>query len=78
MQCVLSVVPYLSSMYLGIMNITAGARWIVGNPYERYFYRVTYDDVMWAELSEQLLTNHSMIPAASRAQLIDDSFSLAR
>jgi aminopeptidase N len=42
------------------------------------FYRVNYDLNNWNKLVNQLHENHSLIDPISRAQLIDDSFNLAR
>lgn len=39
---------------------------------------MNYDLANWKLLIEQLRTNHSKISSMSRAQLIDDSFELAR
>ena len=42
------------------------------------YYRVNYDLANWNLLIQQLQKNHSEISSMSRAQLIDDSFNLAR
>jgi len=62
----------------GTIDISPGAQWIVGNPDVLHYYRVNYDAAMWAALIGQLTANHSLISAASRAQLVDDAFSMAR
>jgi len=62
----------------GTMQIAPGAQWIIGNAYESYYYRVNYDESMWTAITNQLMTNHTAIASANRAQLIDDVFSLAR
>nr|XP_032809140.1 aminopeptidase Ey-like [Petromyzon marinus] len=41
------------------------------------YYRVHYDDGNFQHLLDQLNLNHSAIPLQNRAQLIDDTFSLA-
>lgn len=42
------------------------------------FYRVNYDLQNWNMLIEQLMSNYKEIHVLNRAQLIDDSFNLAR
>lgn len=42
------------------------------------FYRVNYDNDNWRQLVLQLNTTHREIHVLNRAQLIDDSFNLAR
>lgn len=42
------------------------------------FYRVNYDNIMWATISEQLQSNHLEFDAADRTSYIDDVFALAR
>lgn len=42
------------------------------------YYRVNYTEENWASLTEQLETSPADIAVTSRAQLIDDSFNLAR
>ena len=52
--------------------------WIIGNLKHSGFYRVNYNKKNWKLLIDQLKTNHHLIDATSRAQLIDDSFNLGR
>jgi aminopeptidase N len=54
------------------------SHWIIGNIHHSGFYRVNYDLSNWNKLVEQLYENHSLIDPINRAQLIDDSFNLAR
>lgn len=42
------------------------------------FYRVNYDLKNWNRLIAELKSNHKTIHVLNRAQLIDDSFNLAR
>lgn len=42
------------------------------------FYRVNYDTQLWTQLVKQLNVSHGDIHVLNRAQLIDDSFNLAR
>lgn len=69
----------------GWLNSTAGeiettkeAKWIIGNVFQCYYYRVNYDDDMWFELTSQLIEDHTVIVEMNRAQIIDDSFNLGR
>lgn len=57
---------------------TTSEQWIIFNVNQVGYYRVNYDLANWKLLIEQLRTNHSKISSMSRAQLIDDSFELAR
>ncbi|XP_072036065.1 aminopeptidase N-like [Amphiura filiformis] len=56
----------------------ATSDWLLVNLDQTGFYRVNYDTQNWKLLSKQLVTNHSMIPVANRAALLNDAFSLAR
>lgn len=42
------------------------------------YYRVLYDDVNLQMIIDQLITNHEAVDPINRAQMLDDSFSLAR
>ncbi|CAG9828443.1 unnamed protein product [Diabrotica balteata] len=53
-------------------------KWIKANVNQTGFYRVMYDDDIWASLIKVLKTNHKVFSAADRASLIDDAFSLSR
>ncbi|XP_028128898.1 endoplasmic reticulum aminopeptidase 2-like isoform X2 [Diabrotica virgifera virgifera] len=53
-------------------------KWIKANANQTGFYRVMYDDDIWASLIKVLKTNHKVFSAADRASLIDDAFSLSR
>jgi aminopeptidase N len=61
-----------------IINIQSSNDWIIFNINEFGFYRVNYDKKNWNLLINGLKQNSSQFPLVSRAQLIDDSFSLAR
>lgn len=52
--------------------------WIILNSQQGYYYRVNYDDNLWTLLTDQLMKGHRRIHHVNRAQLIDDSFQLAR
>ncbi|CAF3546049.1 unnamed protein product [Rotaria sp. Silwood1] len=61
-----------------LTNIQPANDWILFNINEFGFYRVNYDNQNWNLLISVLKQNRSQIPVVSRAQLIDDSFSLTR
>ncbi len=53
--------------------------WVIGNLKHSGFYRVNYDSDNWNLLIAQLNSDaYGIIDDISRAQLIDDSFSLGR
>jgi hypothetical protein len=52
--------------------------WILANVGMNSFYRVNYDRNNWQSLAEQLDKDFKAIPYINRAQLIDDSITLAR
>ncbi|XP_046982888.1 aminopeptidase N-like isoform X1 [Schistocerca americana] len=54
------------------------SQWLLVNFQQAGYYKVNYDVDNWKLLVQQLATNPLMLPAATRAQLISDAFSLAR
>lgn len=52
--------------------------WLILNSQQGYYYRVNYDENLWSLLSKQLIRDHKQIHHLNRAQLLDDSFQLAR
>ncbi|KAG0720640.1 Aminopeptidase Ey [Chionoecetes opilio] len=68
--------PRVASIILE--NLPAKDHWIFFNLQGTGYYRINYDDDNWATLNDQLLANHSVLDAGSRAQLLDDALSLAR
>lgn len=50
--------------------------WVVANVEASGYYRVNYDRRNWELLADQLWRNYTAIPYISRAQLVDDAFSL--
>lgn len=53
--------------------------WILFNIEQNGYYRVNYDDLSWVQLSNELVNgDYRLIHPVNRAQLIDDSFNLAR
>lgn len=57
---------------------STGTDWVLVNIDVVGYYRVNYDDGNWQKLLKQLETDHKVIPVLNRAQIIDDSFNLAR
>ncbi|XP_035670129.1 glutamyl aminopeptidase-like [Branchiostoma floridae] len=53
-------------------------KWLIGNVNRYGYYRVTFDDDVWAAVTQQLQDDHLMFSAADRSGLIDDGFALAR
>lgn len=64
-------VPYFSSA------VDANSSWLLVNSQMSTYARVLYDESNWNLLSRQLLLDHTVIPRATRVQLIDDAFTLA-
>ncbi|KAK9496746.1 hypothetical protein O3M35_013032 [Rhynocoris fuscipes] len=52
--------------------------WILFNVQSVGFYRVNYNKNNWNKIINQLKRNYAIFPPINRAQLIDDSFNLAR
>jgi len=52
--------------------------WTLINPKQKGFFRVVYDSDNRAAIVNQLQADHSVIPAESRSQLIDDTFTVSR
>mmetsp|Transcript_35648 Transcript_35648/g.68827 ORF Transcript_35648/g.68827 Transcript_35648/m.68827 type:complete len:577 (-) Transcript_35648:442-2172(-) len=52
--------------------------WIKANAGQIGPYRVTYDDVTWGLLADQLRRNPNALSPTDRAGLLDDAFELAR
>ncbi|KAK2867019.1 hypothetical protein Q8A67_025136 [Cirrhinus molitorella] len=56
----------------------SGDEWILANINVTGYYRVNYDTENWQRLLNVLQTSRQSIPIINRAQLIDDSFNLAK
>ncbi|NWY31069.1 AMPN Aminopeptidase, partial [Pheucticus melanocephalus] len=52
--------------------------WLLLNLNVTGYFRVNYNQENWNQLIEQLDTNHTVFPVINRAQIIDDTFNLAR
>ncbi|XP_062998822.1 aminopeptidase N [Elgaria multicarinata webbii] len=62
-------------------NFSTGANfsnWLLLNVNVTGYFRVNYDQENWDRLMAQLDISHQALPVLNRAQLIDDSFNLAR
>lgn len=69
-------------------SLPGNGMWVVFNVQETGFYRVNYDEQNWRLLTEALLGEggdkkpnsevRDVLPEVTRAQIIDDAFSLAR
>ncbi|KAK6184957.1 hypothetical protein SNE40_007297 [Patella caerulea] len=60
----------------GLPPITDGDGWIIGNVQQYGFYRVNYESSNWLALIKQLNTDHKVISAINRAQIINDAWNL--
>ncbi|XP_030045544.1 aminopeptidase Ey isoform X1 [Microcaecilia unicolor] len=61
------------------VNLTfSTSEWLLLNIDVKGYYRVNYDLANWQRLLTALQNNHTVIPVINRAQIIDDSFNLAR
>ncbi|XP_026149798.1 aminopeptidase Ey-like isoform X2 [Mastacembelus armatus] len=58
-----------------ILNTTG---WLLANIDMKGFYRVNYDSENWERLLAKLSSSHQAIPVINRAQIIDDTFNLAK
>ncbi|KAJ8335468.1 hypothetical protein SKAU_G00388100 [Synaphobranchus kaupii] len=52
--------------------------WVLANLNITGYYRVNYDSDNWERLLNQLNSDHQLIPVINRAQIVDDTFNLAR
>ncbi|XP_031340758.1 aminopeptidase N-like [Photinus pyralis] len=52
--------------------------WIIANKKQTGYYRVNYDEKNWNLIKKALLGDHNKIDVLNRAQIIDDTFMLAR
>ncbi|KAJ7999375.1 hypothetical protein DPEC_G00193750 [Dallia pectoralis] len=57
---------------------TSGTEWLLANLKMSGYYRVNYNLENWEHLINQLNTDHLVIPVINRAQILDDTFNLAR
>ncbi|BFZ00931.1 hypothetical protein BsWGS_03970 [Bradybaena similaris] len=64
------------SVNFPLPKCTSRDGWILANVHGYGFYRVNYQIGNWLALSQQLKTNHEVIPISNRAQIINDAFSL--
>uniref|UniRef100_A0AAY4BEN2 Aminopeptidase n=1 Tax=Denticeps clupeoides TaxID=299321 RepID=A0AAY4BEN2_9TELE len=52
--------------------------WVLANLDVTGYYRVNYDSANWERLLSLLIEGHQIIPVINRAQIVDDTFNLAR
>ncbi|KAJ3664945.1 hypothetical protein Zmor_000475 [Zophobas morio] len=63
---------------LTLTGVLTDASWIVLNNQQVGYYRVNYDDALLAKISSALTSNVDDIDELTRAQIIDDQFTLAK
>ncbi|PZC76118.1 hypothetical protein B5X24_HaOG205148 [Helicoverpa armigera] len=56
----------------------SNAEWFIINKQQTGYYRVNYEPSNWAALARVLNSSHETIHVLNRAQILDDSFNLAR
>lgn len=61
-----------------IISLNYSTNWVIFNKQQSGYYRVTYDEANWRALISQLQLNPDKIHELNRAQLIDDSYNLAK
>ncbi|XP_053674118.1 aminopeptidase N-like [Anopheles nili] len=59
-----------------VQNSLSDDGFVLVNPHQTGYYRVNYDATLWQRIIAQLSTEPTIIPAASRGQLIDDCFKM--
>lgn len=59
-------------------EINPNLKWIKANVNQSGFYRVMYDENLWATIIQTMRQNHLTFSAADRANLLDDAFTLCR
>nr|XP_032809634.1 aminopeptidase Ey-like [Petromyzon marinus] len=72
-----SAIKWLNEQEEVFSDLVHPTSWVILNVEAMGYYRVHYDDGNFQHLLDQLNLNHSAIPLQNRAQLIDDTFSLA-
>ncbi|XP_050519995.1 uncharacterized protein LOC126893642 [Daktulosphaira vitifoliae] len=74
----LSTIAWMNPNEDTVIPIESKSKWVILNLQAIGFYRVNYDKENWLALIEQLNESFKDIHVLNRAQLIDDSFNLAR
>ncbi|XP_030828452.1 glutamyl aminopeptidase isoform X2 [Strongylocentrotus purpuratus] len=59
------------------LHVEGASKWFKVNTKQSGMYRVNYETSTWRALIDQLRTNHTVLSAADRANLINDVFNLA-
>ncbi|XP_058825933.1 aminopeptidase N-like [Topomyia yanbarensis] len=73
-----SRIQWLTSKASKLSTNTPSNQWIIFNREQFGYYRVNYDQHNWELIIDALFVNPLSISRANRAQLVDDSFNLAR
>ncbi|CAH0763600.1 unnamed protein product [Diatraea saccharalis] len=61
-----------------IQRGTTGNEWVVFNKQASGFYRINYDSINWALITQALRSDVTVIHEYNRAQIIDDLFNFGR
>ncbi|XP_064071371.1 aminopeptidase N-like [Vanessa tameamea] len=69
--------PFGPALAIDIQGLS-GAEWFIVNKQQTGYYRVNYNVENWQALANVLIRSHNTIHLLNRAQIIDDSFNLAR
>ncbi|XP_053698817.1 aminopeptidase N-like [Sabethes cyaneus] len=69
---------WLTSKAIRLSTNVSAQSWIIANKQQIGFYRVNYDVRNWYLIIDALHENYTNVHRLNRAQLLDDSFELAR
>ncbi|KAF2363702.1 Peptidase M1 membrane alanine aminopeptidase N-terminal [Trinorchestia longiramus] len=69
---------WLVDTEMDITGLPPSQNWVIFNFQQTGYYRVNYDINNWNSIINQLSTDHSIISAINRAQILDDAANLAR
>lgn len=69
---------WLTSKAIRLSTNVSDQSWIIANKQQIGFYRVNYDVRNWYLIIDALRENYTSVHRLNRAQLLDDSFQLAR
>lgn len=59
------------------VTVAADVKWIKLNVHQVGYYRVNYEESIWNQIIQDLITNPSNFDIADRAHLLNDAFALA-
>lgn len=71
-----SVILIHSAEEVGV-TVAADVKWIKLNVHQVGYYRVNYEESIWNQIIQDLITNPSNFDIADRAHLLNDAFALA-